>query len=113
MRRTIPGYQITLPGAPCRASHAPATIRSDARDILLVASRIEMTPDGGASRAAIEAAVDQWISKGSGKSPSVRKRIVNATECWPRFSGLFVETQQPRMAAGGRGQPSSFSTSPV
>ena len=79
--------------------HAPATIRCYARDILLVASRIEMTPDGGASRAAIEAAVDQWISEGSGKSPSVRKRIVKATECWLRFSGLFVETQQPRMAA--------------
>jgi integrase/recombinase XerD len=79
--------------------HAPATIRCYARDILLVASRIEMTPDGGASRAAIEAAVDQWTPEGSGKSPSVRKRIMNAAERWLRFSGLFGETHQPRMAA--------------
>jgi len=60
-----------------KRGHAPATIRTVARDILAVAERIEFAPPAKATFANIGAAVDQWMQSKQRILPGVRTRMVN------------------------------------
>jgi site-specific recombinase XerD len=77
-----------------KQGHAVATIRAVARDILVLAARMEISVLTRPTSATVEAVVAQWMESTQRSSPAIRTRMVNIGKAWLRFAGLFAEVER-------------------